>query len=193
MNGSASLKQTLTLLAALLLTPLATLHAADNPARPDITYPTDAVPVPFAPAGQIYSTLTMEQTRKGIPEIRIIGKKEDDIEPYIGEKSSLVDTTRWQESPSRIIYHEGKYHTIIMHMAPNKPDGRPYAENIYITSNDSYKWNVEGIVPNGEPGSWDDKWREGTQIVKFDGKFWMFYSGISKNGELQKNTEAALD
>jgi hypothetical protein len=43
------MKHTLTLLTTLLLTPLAPLHAADNSARPDITYPTDAVPVPFEP------------------------------------------------------------------------------------------------------------------------------------------------
>jgi hypothetical protein len=182
----------LRLLTTLLFAPLAALHAADNPARPDITYPTDAVPVPFGPQGQIYSTLTMEQTRKGIPEIQIIDKKEEDIEPYIGEKGSLVDITRWQESPSRIIYHEGKYHTIIMHIGRNKPDGRAVAENIYVTSDDSYKWTVEGILPNGEAGSWDDKWREGATIVKFDGKFWMFYSGLSKNAEFQKKYRGSI-
>lgn len=150
---------------------------------PDLmySYPTDALPQPFAPQGQIYSCLTMEQTRKGIPEIRITDKKEEDIS-YVGENSYLVDANLWQESPTRIIYHDGKFHTIIMHIG-RKPGDRESAENIYITSDDGLKWTVEGIVPNGEPGSWDDKWREGAQIVKFDGKFWMFYSGRSTNPE----------
>ena len=185
-----TLKPMFFLLAALLLGPIAALHAQVR-AESLYSYPTDAVPMYQGPAGQIYSTLTMEQSRKGIPDIRIVAKKEEVIE-YVGEKSSLVDTTRWQESPSRIIFHKGKYHTIIMHIANNKPDGRPYAENIYVTSKDGYKWNVEGVVPSGAAGSWDDKWWEGTQIVKFDGKFYMFYSGISKTGEFQKKFRGSI-
>ncbi len=178
------------LFAALLMT-LSGLLAADNPAQLDFTYPTDAVPKPFGPAGQIYSTLTMEQTRKGIPDIRIVAKKEEVIE-YVGEKSNLVDTTRWQESPSRIIFHKGKYHTIIMHVANNKPAGRAPMENIYVTSKDGYKWNVEGIVPNAAVGSLGDKWLEGTQIVKFDGKFYMFFSGVCKSAEMQKKYRGSI-
>ncbi len=49
----------LTLLSTLLLAPLVSLHAAEQ-AESLYSYPTDAVPVPFGPQGQIYSTLTME-------------------------------------------------------------------------------------------------------------------------------------
>jgi len=141
-------------------------------------YPTDAVPNPLD--AQIFSCLTWEQARRGVPEIRIISKKEDKIE-FIGDKSQLVNTDRHRlESPSRIIFHEGKYHCWIMHLGASAKRGRGQ-RNIYITSTDGTRWTVEGVFPNGEKGSLDSGWREGIQVVKFDGKFWMFYAARSKN------------
>ncbi len=138
-------------------------------------YPTEAVRIPLI--GEVFSDLTFEQARKGVPEIKLLSKKEENIE-YIGAMKDSIDLRLWQESPSRIIFHDGKYHAWFMHlnnMAPKGIYGR--AKNFYITSKDGYKWEVMGQLPAGEPGSFDDIWREGLQVVKFDGKFWMFYAG----------------
>ena len=152
-------------------------------------YPTRAVSVPLS--AQIFSPLTWEQARKGVPEIKVISKKEEEI-AYIGEKKTLIDQRFWQESPSRIIFHDGKYHTWIMHLKLWKDKNQEIEpENYYLTSVDGYRWNVEGEFPNGEPGSFDDFRREGLQVVAFAGRFWMFYSGNAKNGERYGNDKRA--
>ncbi len=59
----------------------------------------------------------------------------------VKDKKDLIELNYWQESPSRIIYHEGKYHTWIMQIKwyanIYKPD-RTYDyssfENYYLTS-----------------------------------------------------------
>ena len=110
-----------------LIAPLVMLHAglempAANP--PTYNYPTEAVRVPLV--GQIFSPLTWEQARDGVPEIKLLGKKEEEIE-YIGDKKGLVDDQLWKESPSRIIYDGGKYHVWFMHLDTRKnPSGMGY-------------------------------------------------------------------
>ncbi len=56
---------------------------------------------------QIFSSLTWEQARKGVPQITLLNKKEEEIQ-YIGDKKDLINLGLWQESPSRIIFHNGK-------------------------------------------------------------------------------------
>ncbi len=168
-----------TLSMLLMLAPLAALlaaHDAPGTNRPTYDYPTEAVRVPLI--GQIFSPLTWEQARDGVPEIKLLGKKEEEIE-YIGDKKGLVDDQLWKESPSRIIYDGGKYHVWFMHLdTRTNKEGMGYqAKNFYLTSSDGYKWEVVGEIPNGKSGSFDDVWREGLQVVKHDGKFWMFYAG----------------
>jgi len=63
-----------------------------------------------------------------------------------------------------------------------KNDGLGFrAKNYYLTSVDGYKWEVIDQMPNGEPGSFDEVWREGLQVLKYDGKFWMFYAGNTRD------------
>ena len=166
----------------LILALLAALHAAQGAQETNgpTQYPTEAVRIPLI--GQIFSPLTWEQARDGVPEIKLLGTKEEEIE-YIGPKKDLVDLKLWQESPSRIIYDGGKYHVWFMHLDNRiNPEGMGYAaKNFYLTSADGYKWEVMGEIPNGEPGSFDDVWREGLQVVKYDGKFWMFYAGNTRD------------
>jgi len=174
------LKHALTFIAVLLLAPAAAILAGEvakstsNQSHYD--YPTVAVRVPLV--GQIFSPLTWEQARKGVPDIKISSKKEEEIE-YIGDKKNLVDDQLWKESPSRIIYHGGKYHVWFMHLDTRKSTNEMWcvAKNFYLTSTDGYKWEVMDEIPNGEPRSFDNVWREGLQVVKYDGKFWMFYAG----------------
>jgi hypothetical protein len=177
------MKHAIALTAALLFAPFVMLHAGQemtitNPTTYD--YPTEAARVPLV--GQIFSPLTWEQAREGVPEIRLISKKSEEIK-FTGPKKDLVDLKIWQESPSRIIYHDGKYHAWFMSLDNrNNPKGMGYdAKNIYVTSPDGYHWEVQGEIPNGEPGSFDDVWREGLQVVKYDNKFWMFYAGNTGN------------
>lgn len=143
-------------------------------AEPPYDYPTKARRIGLK--GQIFSPLTWEQARKGVPEIKLLSKKEEEIE-YIGDKKELIDLNLWQESPSRIIFHNGKYHTWIMHLKYFKDSGKELEpKNYYLTSDDGTRWKVEAEFLPGEPGSFDDFWREGVQVVAFDGKFWMFYA-----------------
>jgi len=174
------MKRLLTPLAALLLAPLAALSAADEPTQAAYDYPTEAMRVPLV--GQIFSPLTWEQAKQGVPEIKIISKQEEEIE-YVGDKKDLVDDQIWKESPSRILYHGGKYHVWLMHLDTRiHNDGMGFrAKNFYLTSTEGYKWEVMDEIPNGEPGSFDDVWREGLQVVKFDSKFWMFYAGNTRD------------
>jgi hypothetical protein len=181
--------------------------AADGPAAPEasqvagpgnavsqnkaLNYPTEAKRIPLE-MGQVYSGLTWQQARAGVPEIRLLKKTTEAIE-YVGPKKHLLDTKEWQESPSRIIYHDGKYHTWVMNIwdvaggkNPMPPDYGSQFRNFYLTSEDGYKWSVEGLVPHGEKGSFDERWREGPQVVKHDGKFWMFYAGNAATDPTQK-------
>jgi len=140
-------------------------------------YPTDAILQQVN--DQIYSPLSFAQADAGVPEIRIIERKEEDIE-YVGDKKDLIETRFWQESPSRIIYHNGKYHTWIMHIEKYIGIHGWDFKNYYLTSDDGYRWNVEGEFPVGERGQFDDFRREGLQVLKFGGKFWMFYASAGR-------------
>jgi hypothetical protein len=158
----------------LILLAAAGVFLPDLKAEPSYDYPTKARRIGLK--GQIFSPLTWEQARKGVPEIKLLSKKEEEIE-YIGDKKELIDLKLWQESPSRIIFHNGKYHTWIMHLKYFKDSGKELEpKNYYLTSDDGTRWKVEAELLPGEPGSFDDFWREGVQVVAFDGKFWMFYA-----------------
>ena len=51
-------------------------------------YPTEARRVPLK--NQIFSTLTFEQARRGVPEVKLLSKKEEKVE-YIGDNKDLID------------------------------------------------------------------------------------------------------
>jgi len=168
---------------------LVSLSAVNQSAaeEPTYDYPTEARRVPLK--NEIFSTLTFEQARRGVPEIKLLSKKEEKIE-YIGDNKDLIDLNLWQESPSRIIFHDGKYHTWIMHLTFYRSVGRiGEARNYYLSSEDGYRWKVEAECPPGEPGSYDDIWREGLQVVAFDGKFWMFYAGNASDAKKYGNDQ----
>ena len=90
--------------------------AADGPAAPEasqvagsgnavsqnkaLDYPTEAKRIPLE-MGQVYSGLTWQQARAGVPEIRLLKKTTAPVE-YVGPMKHLLDTQEWQESPSRI-------------------------------------------------------------------------------------------
>jgi hypothetical protein len=172
-------RSVLTLLAVACISSPA-LKAQDVEDQPSYDYPTQARKVRLN--SQIFSCLTFEQARRGVPEIQLLSTKKEEIE-YIGDKKELIDLNLWQESPSRIIFHEGKYHTWIMHLKFYRNVGViKEPKNYYLTSEDGYRWKVEAELPPGEPGSFDDFWREGLQVVAFDGKFWMFYAGNGMDG-----------
>lgn len=175
-------RSVLTLLAVLAVACISSpdSKAQDVEDQPSYDYPTQARKVRLK--DQIFSCLTFAQARRGVPEIKLLSTKQEEIE-YIGDKKDLIDLRLWQESPSRIIFHDGKYHTWIMHLKYFKKVGKiEEARNYYLTSEDGYRWKVEAECPPGEPGSFDDIWREGLQVVAFKGKFWMFYAGNASDG-----------
>ena len=112
----------------LILLAAAGIFLPDLKAEPSYDYPTQARRIGLK--NQIFSSLTWEQARKGVPEITLLSKKQEEIE-YIGDKKDLIDLKLWQESPSRIIFHNGRYHTWIMHLTYFKEVGKLYGPFSY--------------------------------------------------------------
>ncbi len=112
----------------LILLAAAGIFLPDLKAEPSYDYPTQARRIGLK--NQIFSSLTWEQARKGVPEITLLSKKQEEIE-YIGDKKDLIDLKLWQESPSRIIFHNGRYHTWIMHLTYFKEAAKLYGPFSY--------------------------------------------------------------
>lgn len=99
----------------------------------------------------------------------------------------------WQESPSKIIYHDGWYHAWIIDipLATRKAtmQGNPARPNEgktstrYLKSKDLVTWLDQGRIVLGEKGSFDDKDRQAPDVVLHDGKFYMFYEAHTKSLE----------
>ncbi|MCK4920922.1 MAG: family 43 glycosylhydrolase, partial [Bacteroidales bacterium] len=90
----------------------------------------------------------------------------------------------WQESPSKIIYHEGYYHMWIIAIPQNgrkNPEGKSWTR--YMKSKDGVLWLDQGLLPVGKKGTWDDVGRLAPDVVKYNGKFYMFYEPSTTNVE----------
>ncbi len=102
----------------------------------------------------------------------------------------------WQESPSKIIYHEGYYYIWIIDiplMERKKCEQRMgFSTTRYPKSKDLIPWLDQGLIPLGESGSIDDNDRLAPDVVKYKGKFYMFYEPFTFNREKYVQTRCGI-
>jgi hypothetical protein len=130
------------------------------------------------PPDGIY-TQAKEGTFQVPPELRLLKKTQS---PFIISNAQEFgfDEAIWQSDPSRIIFHDGKYHCwFINGYARHKKDGMSWI--LYITSVDTFHWKAEGYVPLGPKGSCYDLEIEQADVVHHEGKFYLFSEGGTKN------------
>ena len=109
------------------------------------------------------------------------------------------DIKKWQSDPSRIIYHEGKYHVWMIDGYLIYPEierrGRP-ANGLswirYLTSEDGKTWQAVGFVPLGPKGSAYDLAIEQANVIMHEGRFYLFSEGLTTNREKYKSMHAGI-
>jgi hypothetical protein len=118
------------------------------------------------------------------PELRDIRLEHD----YIEIMSDEYEMGDWQESPSKIIFHEGMYHMWIIDIPqgdiPTSEDGaakRVESVTTYMNSKDGRLWFDRGKLPLGQKGSIDDAERLAPDVIKHNGKFYLFYEPMTTN------------
>lgn len=111
-----------------------------------------------------------------------------------------LSVNNWQSDPSRIIYHDGRYHMWMIDLdrtqcaeAREWGDGnffksdqgrnfRPAASRIlYLTSEDTHHWTAHGHLPLGPEGSCWDLVLEQVNVVHHEGTFYLFTEVWSTN------------
>ncbi len=122
-----------------------------------------------------------------------------------------LDINNWQSDPSRIIYHDGRYHMWMIDMDrtrcpearewsnPNffkTPEGRSYRPNasriLYLSSQDTHNWTAHGHLPLGPAGSCYDLVLEQVNVVYQEGRFYLFTEGWSTNVEKYGHRAAGI-
>lgn len=99
----------------------------------------------------------------------------------------------WQESPSKIIFHEGYYHMWIIDIAQGERK-RPKTNSVtrYLKSKDGILWLDQGLLPLGKKGTMDDVQRLAPDVVKYKGKFYLFYEPSTSNIEKYKQRRCGI-
>ena len=112
------------------------------------------------------------------PEVRDIELLSRPLE-IISDDYNLGD---WQETPSKIIRHDGCYHMWIID-TPLGGRTRPAGSSTtrYLKSRDGVQWLDQGFVPAGPAGSHDDRDRLAPDVVRYDGRFYLFYESNTNN------------
>ena len=96
------------------------------------------------------------------------------------------DPKKWQSDPSRIIYHDGKYHVWMIdgYLCYGEINRRP--ENglswiRYLNSEDGKTWKAVGFVPLGPEGSCYDLAIEQANVLMHEGRFYLFSEALTTN------------
>ena len=107
------------------------------------------------------------------------------------------DIKKWQSDPSRIIYHDGKYHVwmidgyLCYHEIKERPEnGLSWIR--YLTSEDGKTWQSVGFVPLGPKGSAYDLAIEQANVIIHEGRFYLFSEGLTTNREKYKSMHAGI-
>ena len=101
------------------------------------------------------------------------------------------DLEGWQSDPSRVIYHDGKYHCwMIDNYQKRKTDGKSWI--LYITSEDSFSWTAIDYVSLGPKGSAYDEAIEQANVLFHAGKFYLFSEGFTSNIEKYGQRRAGI-
>jgi hypothetical protein len=129
------------------------------------------------------------------PELMEIRLEHDFIE-VMSDDYEMGD---WQESPSKIIFHEGMYHMWIIDIpqgdVPTSEGGaakRVESVTTYMNSKDGKLWFDRGKLPLGEKGSIDDAERLAPDVIKHDGRFYLFYEPMTTNDEQYRQRRCGI-
>jgi hypothetical protein len=121
-----------------------------------------------------------EVARRMPPELKDIRLEHD----YIEIMSDDYEMGDWQESPSKIIFHEGMYHMWIIDIPQgDKKVEKSESVTTYMNSEDGKLWFDRGKLPLGEKDSIDDAERLAPDVVKHNGKFYLFYEPMTTNAK----------
>ena len=107
------------------------------------------------------------------------------------------DLTKWQSDPSRIIYHDGKYHVWMIdgYLCYEQINERP-ANGLswirYLTSKDGKTWNVVSYIPLGPKGSCYDMAIEQAEVLMYEGRFYLFSEALTTNTGEYKQKHAGI-
>jgi len=108
------------------------------------------------------------------------------------------DLKRWQSDPSRIIYHDGKYHVwmidVVYPQDYNRQtvpaDGRSWI--LYLNSQDGKTWSAVGYLPLGPEGSCYDLGIEQPNVLCHQGRFYLFSEAFTTNVRKYGRREAGI-
>ena len=85
-----------------------------------------------------------------------------------------------RHDPSNVIRHDGKYYVWYTEHRPGVGFIDTYVQR--ATSQDGYHWEVQGkALGKGKPGDWDEKGALTCYVVSWQGRFYMFYTGVGAN------------
>jgi hypothetical protein len=117
----------------------------------------------------------------------------------------------WQSDPSRIIYHDGRYHMWMIDLDRTQcaeahewnggdffatDEGRNFrpavSRILYLTSEDTHQWTAHGHLPLGPEGSCWDLLLEQVNVVYHEGRFYMFTEVWTTNAETYGNRVAGV-
>jgi len=106
------------------------------------------------------------------PELKNAKKERVEI-TGLGQHESLE-----RHDPSNIIRYDGKYYVwYTEHKLGSGWLNTPYIQ--YATSKDGYHWEIQGTaLSKGKPGDWDEKGVLTSYVVPFEGRFYLFYTGL---------------
>ncbi|VGO16890.1 hypothetical protein PDESU_05482 [Pontiella desulfatans] len=120
------------------------------------------------------------------PELKNIRLEHD----YIEVMSDDYEMGDWQESPSKIIFHNGMYHMWIIDIpqgsVPTAGTGKTKkVESVttYMNSKNGKLWFDRGKLPLGKAGTIDDAERLAPDVIKHDGRFYLFYEPMTSNAK----------
>ncbi len=138
---------------------------------------------------QLFSPAGPEVARRMPPELKEIQLEPGCIE-IISDDYNMGD---WQESPSKIIYHDGWYHMWIIDI-PQQGRKAPKGKSVtsHLKSEDGKVWYDQGRLPLGEKGSIDDAQRLAPDVVKHKGKFYLFYEPMTTNTEKYRQRRCGI-
>jgi len=105
------------------------------------------------------------------------------------------DPRKWQSDPSRVIFHDGKYHFWMIDGFDWKigripKNGKSWI--LYANSIDGKNWKAVDYVPLGPKGSCYDLGIEQANVLYHEGRFYLFSLGLTTNVEKYGAREAGI-
>ena len=136
------------------------------------------------------------------PELKRISKTitSSNLSWIANPQAVNLSLKNWQSDPSRIIYHDGRYHMWMIDLDRTRcaeahywadtdffetPQGRAFRPDssriLYLSSEDTHHWTAHGHLPLGPDGSCYDLLLEQPNVVFHKGRFYLFTEVWSTN------------